>query len=168
MTLISKIINHNNDSYFKAKKCLTKIKDRLSDLVESYPDVTASEILVIQNVWKSIPEYIGKGVSQMGIEVKENFTSLLSHFENGGEVNLHYHENMYELTKVIKGSITNTQNGVTYSSGETFVIDKKENHGLVANEETYLYTILTTDETLLVTPKIKPALIKAFNSVVPG
>ena len=104
----------------------------------------------------------------MGIDVKENFTSLLSHFEKGGEINLHYHEDMYELNKVIKGSITNTQTGITYLAGETFIIDKREKHDLVANEETYLYCILTTDETLLVTPKIKPTLIKAFNSVVLG
>lgn len=167
MTLINRIINHNNDSYIKAKSCLSKIKDRLNDLVESYPDVTPSEIIVVKDMWKLLPIDIAEGVCVMGVELREDFKSLLGHFKKGAQLFEHAHDE-YELNKVIKGSITNKTNGEIYESGSTFIIKKNEIHHLVANEETFIYCILTSDESLLITPKVKPILLKCFNSVLPG
>lgn len=167
MTFINKIINHNNDSYIKAKSCLTKIKNRLNDLVESYPDVTASEFIVVKDEWKLLPECVGEGVCVMGIDLKDNFKSLLGHFKKGAQLFKHAHDE-YELNKVIKGSITNMVSGEVYDSGKTFIIKKNETHHLVANEETFVYCILTSDESLLITPKVKPILLKCFNNVIPG
>ncbi len=167
MTLINKIINHNNDSYITAKSCLTKIKDRLDNLVKEYPDVTPSEIMFVKDIWNRLPMTMGEGVCVMGIELRNDFKSLLSHFKKGAQLFEHEHD-VYELNKIIKGSITNVVTGETYKDGDTFIIKKNEKHHLLAEEETFVYCILTDDESLLITPKVKPILLKHFNNVIPG
>lgn len=167
MTLINKIINHNNDSYIKAKSCLSKIKDRLTDLAESYPDVTPNELVVLKDVWKELPSNMGKNIFLMGIELKDGFKSILTHYKKDGELFEHNHEE-YELNKIIKGKVTNKITGETYNDGDSFIIKKNEKHHLVAENESYVISVLTNDESLLITPKLKPILLKYFNNSLPG
>lgn len=165
MNLLNRIFSSNNDSYTKAKNCLTRVKCKLDSLTESFPDVTIPELLIIDEKWANIPERIGSGISMMTVELNNDFTAFLAHYEPKAYFLPHEHEDNFELNKVIKGSITNKITGETFETGDTFILDKKERHFLIANEESFIYSLLTANEEYLEVPYIKPSFIRRFKQL---
>lgn len=168
MNLINRIFSSNNESYNMAKNGLSRVKDKLSDFIDNFPDVTIPEILYIEQKWSMLPESLGEGVSVLGLDMTDNYSTLLAHYKANGYLVPHAHANDYELNKIIKGSITNKLSGERFDTGDTFIIDKNERHYLSANEETFVYCVITPNEEYLEVPHIKPDVLECFNQVKPG
>lgn len=163
MSLFSKIFNYKNDSFILAKKSLEKIKTRLNNFADNFPDVTIAELLFISNKWVEIPEKLGSGINILGLDLNRNYSILLAHFKKDGFLSPHEHENEYELNKVIKGSIINLITGELFKSGQTFTINKNQRHYLLAKEETYLYCLITPNKKFLKKPIITQKILSNFN-----
>lgn len=168
MNLISRIFSSNNENYNIAKNSLSRVKNRLSDFIDNFPDVTIPEILYMNQKWFTLPENLGTGVSVLGLDVNENYSSLLVYYDSKGFLTPHSHDKDFELNKIIKGSITNKITGECFETGDTFIIDKKERHYLKANEETFVYCLITPNEEFLDVPHIKPQILERFNQFKPG
>lgn len=165
MNLFNRIFNSNNDSYMLAKSCLSKVKTKLGEFADNFPDVTISEILYLNKKWSRLPEYLGNGVSILALEITDNYSTLLAHYENKGFINPHENSDNYELNKIIKGNITNKITGEVFQTGDTFIVDKNERYYLVANEETFIYCMLSPDEDYLTVPYIKPNVLEYFGQL---
>lgn len=165
MNLFNRIFTSNNESYAKAKVCLSRIKTKLDTISDNISDVTISEMLYLDKKWSMLPSTIGFGVSVMGLEINDNYSSLLAHYNNKAYLVPHEHKDDFELNKIIKGSLSNKLTGERFETGDTFIIDKNERHYLIANEETYVYCLITPNEDFLNVPQIKPSILKRFNQL---
>lgn len=168
MNLINRIFSSNNDNYNMAKNSLSRVKNKLSDFIDNFPDVTISEILYIDNKWSMLPTNLGMGVSVLGLDIAEGYSTLLAHYDYKGYLLPHQHVDDFELNKVIKGSLSNKITGERFETGDTFIIDKNERHYLTANEETFVYCLITPHEEYLEVPQIKPDVLERFNQFKPG
>lgn len=168
MNLINRIFSSNNDNYIMAKNSLSRVKDKLSDIIDNFPDVTIPEILYFDHKWSKLPETLGTGVSVLGLEMNENYSTLLAYYKPKAFLAPHTHVNDFELNKIIKGSLTNKITGERFETGDTFIIDKNERHFLSSNEETFVYCVITPSEEYLDVPQIKPNVLERFNQVIPG
>lgn len=163
MTLFSKIFNYKNDTFILAKNSLDNIKTKLINFTDNFPDVTIPELLFISNKWSNLPEQLGNGVSVLGLNLNKEVSTLLVHYNKGGFILPHEHKNEYELNRVIKGSISNEITGETFKTGQTFIINKNQKHYLTANEESFLFCLITSNKTLLKKPRITQKILSNFN-----
>lgn len=168
MNILSRIFSSNNDSYTIAKSSLSRVKSKLDSFIDNFPDVTIPEILYLEKKWSTLPSNLGSGVSVLGLDITDKYSSLLAHYNSKGYLVPHVHTNDYELNKIIKGSISNKLTGERFETGDTFIIEKNERHYLVANEETYVYCLITPDEECLVVPQIKANELAYFKQLTPG
>lgn len=164
MSLFDKIFNNeNSETYLNAKNCLNKIKERINDFADVYPDITPYELIFIKDKWVDLPLSIGIGVSVMGLEVNDNFISALTYFKKNGYLLPHEHPNTFEKNKVIKGEIYNKASGITYKEGDSFILTNNEKHYLFANKETQLLSVLSNNEDLLELPVINSKILNRFS-----
>jgi len=144
MSLFGSIFNNlDSESYLEAKKSLSRIKERISDFEDIYPNISRCDLKYIKYKWVDLPLTIGVGVSVMGLGGDDFFTSNLTRFKESGYLLPHEHKNSFEHNKVIKGEVINKVNGYTYKEGDTFTINNNEKHHLFANKESEIFCVLS-------------------------
>jgi quercetin dioxygenase-like cupin family protein len=166
MSLFDKIFNNeNSETYLKAKSCLSKVKERINDFADVYPDITPYEFIFIKDKWVDLPLSIGVGVSVMGIDMNDRFITALTYFKENAFLLPREHPNSFEHNTIIKGEIYNKTNGDIYKEGDSFIIRKNEKHYLYANKETQMMCVLSENEDLLTPPKITYNLKNRFSKL---
>lgn len=143
----------DSDTFVKAKKSISHIREKLNEIIVVFPDVTIGEMVFLKNQWLSLPSKLGQGVAILGVDIKDDYKLLVTKFSSNGYLLPHEHSKNYELNKVISGEIYDSINNLTYKTGEVFMMDKNHSHALSSKGETYLLTLFTTNKSKLRLPE---------------
>lgn len=144
------LFNHffasNNDNYDKAKSSLNKIKKGFDGFILSFPDITPEEIIFIKEKWENLPKTISKGVKVMGLNMNDNYKSLLTHYKPNSYIKPHNHLNEFENGFIIEGALMDELTGEVYFKGDTYIFPPKQSHYLISLDKTTLiYSTLSPE-----------------------
>jgi len=148
MNILNNIFNGKNENFYKAKTKLSNAKKRFNGFVIDFPDVTSDEIMFIKDHWEKLPNNLGTGVKIMALNFNSEVKLLLTSYAPNSYISPHKHLEEYEVSEILKGSLTNKLTGDKYKVGDKYKFEPNEVHYLQSSKDGCLvHSALTTNKT---------------------
>ncbi len=138
---------HKNPVYEEAIASLDRVKDIVSKIEVTSPNVASQEIEIVKNKWVPISEPIGNGVHTMGLHLEDDYKSLLVHYQKNSWTSKHLHSKEWEILMVLDGEIEDNTTGIILKKGDVYIIPRNAVHNIITRDsECYLYVMFSSDQ----------------------